>query len=376
MLFSGVSDLTQRVKTHCSNCALNVFADIEGSTRVGHHRNLLMREQCERRPSGWSSKMSQLRSERVTDAIVYVNSSVSRLALTIAALALFAGCAATPIGAPNQINDIVRFPSHHRTFHYTGEEQSFKVPVGATKLTVKASGASGPSQGGSSCYFTGGNGGIVNATITVTPGETLAIFVGGEGTGDTSNCSPGSEGGFNGGGAGGSENYCLNGTGGGGASDVRQGGDELRNRVIVAGGGGGGGIANSVFDAGNGGAGGGNIGAKGTGVGGGGYGGAGGTQRRGGKGGAGGDPSMRGSKGHRGKLGVGGVGGNGEAAGCGGGGGGGYYGGGGGGGADGASAAGGGGGGGGSSYIEPGATNIKNQQGAAAPGNGLIVISW
>jgi hypothetical protein len=30
----------------------------------------------------------------------------------------------------------------------------------------------------------------------------------------------------------------------------------------------------------------------------------------------------------------------------------------------------------GSSYIEPGATNTENRRGAAAPGNGFIVISW
>jgi hypothetical protein len=303
---------------------------------------------------------------------------VNRLTLsTSISIALLAGCGSQPlVPSPSGQSDITRSPWHHRTFHYTAKEQSFEVLSGVTKLTLKASGASGPSQGGSSCYFTGGNGGIVKATISVTPGEALAIFVGGEGTGDASNCSAGYAGGFNGGGAGGSENYCLNGTGGGGASDVRQGGDELRNRVIVAGGGGGGGIANSVFDAGEGGDGGGNVGARGTGVPVGGYGGTGGTQQRGGKGGAGGAPSMRSSKGHRGELGVGGIGGSGQFAGCGGGGGGGYYGGGGGGGADGASAAGGGGGGGGSSYLEPGATNTKNQRGAAAPGNGLIVISW
>jgi large repetitive protein len=299
-----------------------------------------------------------------------------------ACVALLAACSSggsqPPVGPPNAQNIMARFASHGRTFRYTGKKQSFKVPSGVTKLAVEASGASGPSQGGSSCSFTGGNGGIVKATISVSSGETLAIFVGGEGTGDTSKCDPGYVGGFNGGGNGASEKYCLNGTGGGGASDVRQGGDELGNRVIVAGGGGGGAIAKSAFDAGDGGDGGGNIGAKGTGVPGpgGSYGGMGGTQHRGGKGGAPGLPSMSGEKGHGGKLGVGGAGGNGQSAGCGGGGGGGYYGGGGGGGSDGASAAGGGGGGGGSSYIEPGATNTKNQRGAAPPGNGLIVISW
>ncbi len=304
--------------------------------------------------------------------------ALGRYALGVcASVALLAACGGsqTPIGAPNAQNDMARFALHGRTFQYTGKEQSFKVPSGVTKLRAEASGASGPSQGGSSCYFTGGNGGIVKATISVTSGETLAIFVGGEGTGDTSNCSPGYEGGFNGGGNGASEKYCLNGTGGGGASDVRQGGDELGNRVIIAGGGGGGAIANSVFNAGDGGDGGANVGAKGTGVPVGGDGGTGGTQRHGGKGGAS-NFSIPGEKGHRGKLGIGGAGGNGQSAGCGGGGGGGYYGGGGGGGSDGASAAGGGGGGGGSSYIEPGAASTQNQRGAAPPGNGLIVISW
>ena len=107
------------------------------------------------------------------------------------AVALLVGCGGSqpPIGAFNRANDISRSASHRRTFHFTGKPQSFKVPAGVTNITIKASGASGPNQGGSSCYFSGGNGGIVNATIAVTPGETLAIFVGGEGTGDTSNCS-------------------------------------------------------------------------------------------------------------------------------------------------------------------------------------------
>ena len=46
----------------------------------------------------------------------------------------------------------------------------------------------------------GGKGGSVTATISVTPGETLAIFVGGQG-GDATNNQAGA-GGFNGGAAG------------------------------------------------------------------------------------------------------------------------------------------------------------------------------
>jgi hypothetical protein len=299
-------------------------------------------------------------------------------AMCLSTIAMLAACgqAQPQIVAPVILNPVGSERAHQQTFEYTGKAQSFTVPARVMRVTVTANGASGPTQGGSSCYFNGGNGGVVKATILVTPGETLAIYVGGEGVGDTSNCSTAFEGGFNGGGNGGNETYCLNGTGGGGASDVRQGGTALRNRVIVAGGGGGGGIANSVFFAGNGGAGGGKIGAHGTHTDVGGYGGAGGTQHRGGKGGDGGMRSNTGSRGHAGSLGIGGAGGNGQFAGCGGGGGGGYYGGGGGGGADGASAAGGGGGGGGSSYIEPGVKYVENDRGAASPGNGVVVISW
>ena len=298
-------------------------------------------------------------------------------ALYFSAAATLAGCGEAQLQSPpsNRI-DVGHVRVDHRIFQYVGQAQSFQVPLGVTHVTVEASGASGPTQGGKSCYFTGGNGGVVKATITVKSAETLDVIVGGEGSGDTTSCNAGYQGGFNGGGNGGNETYCGNGTGGGGASDVREGGNGLRDRIIVAGGGGGGGIANPVYYAGVGGDGGGKIGGKGTGVPVGGYGGAGGTQHRGGKGGDGGMRTMRSSKGHNGKLGAGGDGGNGYLSGCGGGGGGGYYGGGGGGGADGASAAGGGGGGGGSSYVEPGATKIQNARGAAKPGNGLIVISW
>ena len=62
----------------------------------------------------------------------------------------------------------------------------------------------------------------------MTPGETLAIFVGGAGR----------NGGWNGGGSA----SLLVGAPGGGASDVRQGGDALTDRVVVGGGGGGGGV--------------------------------------------------------------------------------------------------------------------------------------
>lgn len=70
--------------------------------------------------------------------------------------------------------------SHSPTFDYTGAEQTFEVPSGVTRVTVTASGASGG--GGSGSYGVGANGGLVKARIPVRPGESLAIFVLGEGT--------------------------------------------------------------------------------------------------------------------------------------------------------------------------------------------------
>ncbi len=222
-------------------------------------------------------------------------------------------------------------------FDYTGGAQSFVVPTGVTSVVVTAYGA----QGGAG-YSTGGLGGSVTATIAVTPGETLGIYVGGQGS------SP--NGGFNGGGTGGS-----NVGGGGGASDVRQGGSAAANRVIVAGGGGGGGGT-----AGDGGGGGGATGATGS-VTGGAGGGTGGTPSAGGSGGAGS------SGGSAGSIGQGGAG----ESGYGGGGGGGYYGGGGGGSLNSGAV---GGGGGGSSFTGS-AANVASVQGVHR-GNGQVVITW
>lgn len=269
-------------------------------------------------------------------------------------------------------------PSFHKSFHYTGKEQSFKVPAGVTQVTITASGASGAA--GWDYYFSsyaapGGFGGRIKATIPVTPRGRLAIFVGGSGN----------DGGFNGGGKSGNCNGGCS-SYGGGASDVREGGDKLADRVVVAGGGGGGGGAGACLSTscgyskgGAGGIGGGRTGRSGRS--GGGHlkadGGKGGTPSSGGDGGAGGSRRCDGSSG---RLAAGGAGQSG-CGGDGGGGGGGYYGGGGGGGggkeyvsSSGFSGSG-GGGGGGSAYAENGASHVRMTRGVNA-GDGLIVITW
>ena len=89
-------------------------------------------------------------------------------------------------------------------------------------MFVNATGAEG---GGGYDQFSGGRGGWVQASLSVTAGQMLYIYVGGGGYAGNS---------FNGGGSG-YFDYC----GGGGATDVRTISGNLTSRLIVAGGGGG-----------------------------------------------------------------------------------------------------------------------------------------
>ena len=267
-----------------------------------------------------------------------------------------------------------------QTFNFSGGMQSYTVPVGVTSLTINARGAQGASQtlGG-----TGGLGGSVQGVLSVSPGQVLNIFVGGQN-------------GYNGGALGGVNGNTVfsgpstgNAGNGGGATDIRIGGVALANRVLVAGGGGGAG-SNGVWPgcqtagpAGNGGSGGGLTGGTGNGgsstacncTGGGGNGGFGGTQS------AGGATSTYNTggclqtwgPGNAGTLGIGGAGSlvfHNGSGGCGGGGGG-YYGGGS--GANGSDTTPGGGGGGGSSFV--GAATSTVLTAGTNTGNGSVVLT-
>ncbi len=225
----------------------------------------------------------------------------------------------------------------NQSFSYTGTQQTFVVPAGITELSIRAAGGSGGAGDAA-----GGAGAIVSATIPVTPGETLYIYVGGT--------APNGNGGWNGGGN--SGNPGASGGGGGGATDIRQGANALGNRVVVAGGGGGGGFGGA--GPGNGGAAGNPNGVAGT------------ASANGGAGGAG---ATVGAGGGTGSLGQGGNGGYNNPR-RGGGGGGGVYGGGGG-SACGAGCNGAGGGGGGSSLIPLGGAHEGQHT-----GDGYIEINW
>ncbi len=116
-----------------------------------------------------------------------------------------------------------------QTFSYTGAVQSFTVPAGVSSIQVVADGGNGRAVEGTDAL-----GARVTATLTVTPGQQLAIYVGGAGAEGA--------GGFNGGGVGAG--------GGGGATDVRPIGGAFADRLLVAGGGGGSALLDSPGGAG------------------------------------------------------------------------------------------------------------------------------
>jgi hypothetical protein len=317
------------------------------------------------------------------------------LPTVLASFVLLSGCAGHNAAIGNaKFVPSVSDTAQSLVFHFTGIVQTFQVPSGVEKVRVTAKGA-----GTSSA-----RGGLVKATISVNPGDSLSITVGG--------APDGQQGGYNGGADGGDcalAGGCpLRGGGGAGASDVRSGGSALQDRILVAGGAGGRG-GPGTYHGGVGGEGGGisgERGDKGVPVGskhgsygrvdaGGGAGG--GTQHRGGtRGAAGTSGYIPGNRGSGGRLEIGGKGASNYCAicsvsyallagGAGGGGGGGSYGGGGGG--SGASSyqyvyqgrkalGSGGGGGGGSSLVEPGAQNVIVETGKGNSGDGLIIISW
>ncbi len=69
-------------------------------------------------------------------------------------------------------------------FGYTGADQTFTVPAGVYWLQVKAWGAGGGGSRYTGIYSTGGAGGYVSGTISVTPGDILKVVVGRGGRSD------------------------------------------------------------------------------------------------------------------------------------------------------------------------------------------------
>jgi len=135
------------------------------------------------------------------------------------------------------------------TYHPKGEEQTLHVPAGVTSIGVVAvggTGGAGQYGGSAGTVIPGGRGARVSGALPVTPGSTLYLEVGANGTDASDGCETFA---FLGGGLAG----CSGTGGGGGATDIRlcpatatscPGSDPL-GRLLVAGGGGGSAGANA-----------------------------------------------------------------------------------------------------------------------------------
>ncbi len=157
-----------------------------------------------------------------------------------------------------------------KTFDFTGQIQSFTVPLGCFAVTVKAwgggGGAGGPSNGGHSSGI-GGGAGFVKGNLTVVPGQTLDVSVGGGGGGGTQGGGSGAAGGFGGGGKGGAADGAGSNGGSGGGAGGRSSVTVAGATGVIAGGGGGGGAGGLSSNGGSGGNGCTGNGAGGTGKG-------------------------------------------------------------------------------------------------------------
>ncbi len=137
------------------------------------------------------------------------------------------------------------------TFRYVGDRsQSIAVPAGVLKARLTVVGGHGGEQGTTA---PGGRGGLVEATVVVTPGDCLTVFVPGYGAADRWGFATGGDRGTQ-------DGPGRNGAPGGGAAAVQVNG----RTVAIAGGGGGGGGDGSVYF--NGGAGGDGAGGAGPGT--------------------------------------------------------------------------------------------------------------
>ena len=181
-------------------------------------------------------------------------------------------------------------PFYHEVKFITPGIYTYKVPLAVTKLHIDCVGAAG---GRGAFKYTptssiiiskASNGGRVECDLSVTPGDTIYVYVGGAGSSNYTESEYDAmprdsapeiiPGGFNGGGNGGKYKYANNwmvwAGSGGGMSDIRVGGSAIENQVVVAGGGGASvlkGLPPTTDDTYFGGAGGGLIGGTGENVG-------------------------------------------------------------------------------------------------------------
>ena len=126
------------------------------------------------------------------------------------------------------------------TFNYTGGDQTYTVPAGATKLGINLKGATG---GRGAYNQSGGGGANVYAELSVSSGQQLSLVVGGSPASGTPAYGFGGAGGFA------SGNASIGGAGGGMAGIFYYGSISRSGTIgIAAGGGGGAGINRTGFN--------------------------------------------------------------------------------------------------------------------------------
>jgi hypothetical protein len=187
-------------------------------------------------------------------------SKVSRMAVIIGALALFAtSCSSSD---SKRVLNAALGATVSQTFE-TGDYRNFVVPVGVTSIDVSLSGAQGGARSPDEAVGPGigGKGGVVAGQITVTPGETLTVQVGEKGA------DQGWVGAYPDGGVGGYAGHVIDpadgttvlqiwriyGAGGGGSSRIWRGTypfSEVATLLAIAGGGGGAGEQSNGGDGG------------------------------------------------------------------------------------------------------------------------------
>jgi hypothetical protein len=152
-----------------------------------------------------------------------------------------------------------------QVFSYTGSNQTFTVPTGATSIVayIWGAGGGGATDGGWSDSFYGGAGGAAVGTINTSSISSLILVVGqgGQGNDDTAATAIRDAFGGGGGNSGTSDNQYTG--GGGGLSGIFNSSYTFANSLLIAGAGGGGGASNAGGDY-RGGAGGGTTGQDGV----------------------------------------------------------------------------------------------------------------
>jgi hypothetical protein len=179
--------------------------------------------------------------------------------LSLTSFAAFSQTTVKPAGSFKGVPPIP-VTTHSDTLYYTGTEQTWTVPCGASDISFDTYGAQGDTGStiniGVNVGGAAGRGARVYGTHTLAPNDMVYIYVGGVANANI--------GGYNGGGNGVNFPAGTPSGGGGGATDVRFPSNSLTDRIQVSGGGGGGGNAGlhgfaSPITGGNGGAGGGNY---------------------------------------------------------------------------------------------------------------------